>query len=691
MSREAARLLSAVRGRLAARAALLLTPALLGLGWMLHPHVERLQLAGAIALGVLGTASLAALRVGPRWLARRLNARLPRFEDSAALLWQAPGGEVEALQRARLEARLPGVRAGDLLRPMSRSALAASVVVGVLLALAPRIHERLAGAPASAPDPATTRAADTTPRLEQAWLSVTPPAYTGLDEQRLPRLEAAVAEGSSLHWSLQFSAAPGAVSLRFVDGSTLDLEANDGRWEAARTLASSTRYRVWVDGAPLDPATPALRLDVSPDQPPVIAVASPEQTLTLVDSAAPVTLRFEASDDYGLGAARLRLTLAQGQGEQVQVSEREIALNGEGSATRRSYLQRIDLAALGFGRGDDAILRIDIADNRAPTPQRTRSPSYILRWPPAPASEGEGVEGVLQRTLPAYFRSQRQIIIDSEALLARRAALPAEQFVDRSDAIGVDQRLLRLRYGEFLGEEAEGGAAGSEHEEHDDHGDHGDHAGGAAAPTPDDRQAVLERYGHTHDYSEAATLFDPATRELLRGALSEMWQSELHLRQGDPRTALPYQYRALDLIKQVQQAGRIYLARVGLELPPIDPGRRLSGDLSSLRPRRDPLQPAAPRGELEARLWAALAPPQPGAANDDLAALREALLAAGGEALAAIEPLDTLRADPRCAACAAALREVVWQRLATPPAGSALRPPPDAGGRAYLDALEQRP
>jgi hypothetical protein len=688
MSRDAARLLRAVRLRCAARAALLLAPALFGLGWALHPLISTPALLWALALTLGGGASIAALRVSPRWLARRLNAHLPAFEDSAALLWQAPRGEVESLQRVRLEARLAAVRAGDLLPPISRRALAASFVAGGLLSISPFVRDDLVGAPAGAPDPTATVAADSTPRLEQAWLSVAPPAYTGLAEQRLPRLDATLAEGSTVHWSLQFSPAPATVSLRFVDGSELALDAKGERWEATRTLDASTRYRVWVDGSPHDPEAAALRLDVTPDQPPVITVASPEQTLTLVDSAAPVMLRFDASDDHGLGAARLTLTLAQGQGEQVKVSEREIALQGAGSATRRSFTRRLDLAALGFSRGDDAILRIEVADNRAPRPQRTRSPSYILRWPPAAASEGEGVEGVLQRTLPAYFRSQRQIIIDSEALLERRAALPADQFVDRSDAIGVDQRLLRLRYGEFLGEEAEGGEAGDDHADHDDHGDH---AAGPAAPTPDDRQAVLERYGHTHDYSEAATLFDPTTRELLRGALREMWQSELHLRQGDPRTALPYQYRALDLIKQVQQAGRIHLARVGLELPPIDPARRLSGDLSTLRPRRDPLQPATPRGELEARLWAALATPQPNAANDDLAALREALLDDGGEALAAIEPLDALRADPGCAACAAALRGVIWQRLATPPAGTKLRPPPGAGGRAYLDALEPRP
>ncbi|GAE58256.1 hypothetical protein XPN_0162, partial [Xanthomonas arboricola pv. pruni MAFF 301427] len=89
---------------------------------------------------------------------------------------------------------------------------------------------------------------------------------------------------------------------------------------------------------------------------------------------------------------------------------------------------------------------------------------------------------------------------------------------------------------------------------------------------------MLSEFGHTHDHAEAATLLDPQTRALLRAALDQMWQSEGELRQGHPERALPFANKALGFIKQVQQAERIYLARVGTQLPPIDPGRRLSGD-----------------------------------------------------------------------------------------------------------------
>ena len=49
------------------------------------------------------------------------------------------------------------------------------------------------------------------------------------------------------------------------------------------------------------------------------------------------------------------------------------------------------------------------------------------------------------------------------------------------------------------------------------------------------------------------------------------------LRQCRPEAALPFENTALNFIKQVQQATRIYLPRIGSQQPPIDMTRRLTG------------------------------------------------------------------------------------------------------------------
>ena len=76
------------------------------------------------------------------------------------------------------------------------------------------------------------------------------------------------------------------------------------------------------------------------------------------------------------------------------------------------------LIAIILDEGDDLIVRLLVSDNRQPQANQARSASYILRWPADPGSDSAGVDGIVQKVLPAYFRSQRQIIIDTEALLA---------------------------------------------------------------------------------------------------------------------------------------------------------------------------------------------------------------------------------------------------------------------------------
>ncbi len=82
--------------------------------------------------------------------------------------------------------------------------------------------------------------------------------------------------------------------------------------------------------------------------------------------------------------------------------------------------------------------------------------------------------------------------------------------------------------------------------------------------------------------NEELTYFDEAVRTKLKAALSLMWDAELHLRTFHPEAALPYEYKALKLIKDVQQQSRVYVARVGLDIPPLKPENRLTGNLEEV-------------------------------------------------------------------------------------------------------------
>ena len=657
----------------------------------------------AAALAVATTIAIAAWRWrrrDARWLVRALDARRPDMEDSADLLLpQAARTGLQQLQRQRLQQRLathpPELRAAWPWPALGASLLAAGVLIAAALlwpmrqALAPLLPESI------------TRIVAGPIRLTAHTLTVVPPSYTGLPTRADDALSLKAPQGARLHWRLRFSSPPARAALVFTDGRRIALTATGDDWNAALRLDASALYHIEIDGR--IQADKPYRLDAIQDRPPQVKATEPAQT---ANQAAPRqrnwALRFEASDDYGVAAgATLRLTTAKGSGENVAFQQREIRLSGSGSASARRFAYRVDLAALGLEPGDEVVARLSVRDNRSPQPQEAHSASLILRLPSTQDVQGSDLEAAIKKVMPAYFRSQRQIILDAEALLKQRRALDADTYLKRSDAIGVDQRILRLRYGQFLGEEAEGGAkppptndqpAADAPAATDDGHDHEDgDASDTQTPVFGNASDVLSAYGHTHDHAEAATLLDPQTRAILKQALDQMWQSEGELRQGHPDKALPYAYKALGFIKQVQQAERIYLARVGPDLPSIDETRRMTGKRDGLASRTTTLQAASRDDADVVALWRALADVPGNAAPIDTTALQRWLRAHPARApdpLALQEAIDTLQRKPSCGACRAELRALLWPLLAPPPAAVPRRAAADAQGRRYLDALQ---
>ena len=695
---------------------------LLCLPWLAIALALTWRIGGAgaaLALFVVGGMAIAAFalrrarRLDARWLVRELDAQRADMEDSADLLFE-PVSRMTALERlqlARLQLRIEASNTLDLRPRWSGRAIAAGAGVAALMiaaiALWPaRQPVALENALASI---GVAPAATTHTRLVQQQLRIEPPGYTRLPARQETTLDAKSPQGTRLQWTLRFVPQPAAAELVFHDGRRVALVRDGDDWRASDVLTRSALYRIVLrDAPPLQPAA-LHRLDAIADRPPQLRVLEPDRSLSLMTQGQRSwALAFEASDDYGAAAnARLRITLAQGSGENITFREQFMTLRGTGPATLRRYAQRLDLGALGLAAGDDLIVQLSVDDNRAPVPQNARSASLILRWPSDLGTETTGLEGMVKKVLPAYFRSQRQIIIDAETLLKQQRKLDAERYLERSDGIGVDQRILRLRYGQFLGEEAQGEPkplpTSDESDEHQDDaaatdpaaGDGHDHAQ-EAAPAFGQESAVLEEYGHTHDHAEAATLLDPETRTTLKAALDQMWQSELNLRQGHPERALPYAYRALKFIKRVQQATRIYLARVGPELPPIDESRRLGGDRTGLTRRDDALATTTVADPTLAGLWSALdevpsasrghAPPIDFAALESWLRANQTRLA---DPLAFVAAIEALRADPACVPCRRDLRALLWPLLPRPAATVPRRDDGGDAGRRYLDALRQ--
>ncbi|ESQ78396.1 DUF4175 family protein [Asticcacaulis sp. YBE204] len=656
--------------------------------------VSGLTLAG-IVLAVTVLIGLWRLRRFDRaWAVRQLNAQRPDLDDSADLLFtpDAHLNPLQRLQRARVAERLATGHT-DLCEPWSGLPIAFTIGLSALL-MSAYAWVLLATSPSHVTPAATSHSTGVPVKFIATQIAVTPPAYTGQKPQTESALDLKAPQGTRLVWRLRFVPDTEGVELVLLDGRKIALTPDKGIWTTQLTLDKSMLYRIVFKGQ--TGTAPLHKLEATSDLPPKIEVVTPDRSLSIVTENQTVwPLVFAVSDDYGVSSsAELHLTLAQGEGENITVREKVVILTSSGGVREKRFATQLDLKSLGFAKGDDLIAQLSVRDNRAPSPQGVRSPSLILRWPSDLGNESTGLEGLARKTLPAYFRSQRQIIIDIEALLKEKKKLSPEAYLARSDSIGVDQRLLRLRYGQFLGESAEGEPEnptgdGDEHHENDGH----DHSNDSATAFGDGGN-VAATYGHIHDEAEAATLLDPETRALLKKALDAMWQSELHLRQGRPDLALPYAYTALNYIKQVQQATRIFLSRVGPELPPIDDTRRMTGKREGIIGNRLGLDPAPGPDAPVVAAWSALAEVPGRPADVPLGPLEVWLReheARVSDPLSLFAAIDAVRGDPDCARCRHTLRGLLWGVLTRPPAQVVRRDGVTPSGGRYLDALERQP
>ncbi len=671
-------------------------------GWRLSGLVLALCLL-VIGAGALAFAAMrAAASFDGGWLVRRLDEREAGLEDSAGLLFaEGDLGPLQRMQAERIAARVAAIEPATLADGWWRDRIAVAWLLGTIALAAIMFwpsadnqdEARAGTGQTAASGPSETR-------LTGGRVRIVPPAYTGLEAWTSDSLDISAPMGSRIEWTLDFDPQPSTAAVQLIGGQSVLLTQGEKGWTTSLRLDAPSLYR--IDAAGMSSDSEAHRLEPIEDVPPQVRVIEPATGLvTMRPGQRSWRVVFEASDDYAVDRnARLTVTTALGSGENVTFSERSRTVTGSGDPKRRRFVVDLDLASYGLEQGSDLVAQLTVADTRSPERHVVRGPGVILRWPAAAPAEVDGLDLMAKKAMPAYFRSQRQVIIDTEALIARRGSLSPDELLAQSDSIGVDQRLLRLRYGQFVGMEVEEGPRRpplpiaekdeanaqpeAEFEHHD--GDGHDHGAAPESPVFGSLGDVTAEFGHTHDDSEAATLLDPDTRALLRAALDEMWDAEVNLRSGRPEEALPYENRALEYIKQVQQATRIYLPRVGSVQAPIDMSRRMSGKREGIVGGGATLEPFAIEDAVPATAWRALA----GNERIDLAGLESWVGSNSArirDPLGVLAAVDALRREPTSRKRREQLRSALWVVLTRPP--TQVRRRDDGGelGRRYTRGL----
>lgn len=445
------------------------------------------------------------------------------------------------------------------------------------------------------------------PKLINQSLTIYYPNYTNLPASKSSKMDVSAVEGSRISWELEFSDTLKTVSIENMENSYV-MELKDGKYTFNLSLTNSSFYNFkFSDKNGNTYFSDLYALEVTKDEAPIVDIKGIEQ-FTQFEFTDDKTVQFnsEITDDYGLKEAYIVATVSKGSGESVKFREEQLSFdtNLKRGSKSQNLSKKISLDAMKMEPGDELYFYILASDLKSPNPNISRSETYFVAIKDT-TTNTFGVEGTLGvDRMPDYFRSQRQLIIDTEKLIKQRGQLSKKDFNFTSNELGFDQKALRIKYGEFMGEEQaeEEGIVTqdnleefeAENENHDEEGEEDllaaythDHDGSNEHNLVDEKKEgesknPLEAFAHSHDDAEMATLFEESLRSKLLKALGEMWDSELYLRLYDPEKSLPYQYRALSLLQDIKNSARIYVHRIGFDPPPIKEDARLSGKLDQI-------------------------------------------------------------------------------------------------------------
>lgn len=553
-----------------------------------------------------------------------INQRYPQLEESADLLIKdyASLNPLEHLQRERTIEKFnqvfPLIRLPHHIGRASLIFLASLASVFVLISFSqpPQSGGRIPPGKAQA---GSVNKVQLPASMNGIVISITPPAYTMVKPYRSGNPVLTLPEDSRARWMVEFTDSVDQVHFVFSGRDTSQLAAQKNFFALTRNMTQSGFYQfLWKNKGGDIKTSDFFKIEVIHDHAPETTITNLKQSTDLkISDKLKIDLKATITDDYSINDAYIIATVSKGSGESVKFREEKLSFTSPqkigGKHIDASRL--LDLVKLGMEPGDELYFYVEASDNRQPLPQRSRTETYFITLLDT-ASENLSVEaGLGVDLMPEYFRSQRQIIIDTEKLLKQRKQLTKQAFNFTSNELGYDQKVLRLKYGEFLGEEFESEIAETEdpaeeqpvqaedgEEEdgveeqfghaHDKDNEHNlvdekkqaarhDHV--AEEEDPEKEKDPLASFKHLHDNLEEATFFTQSIRAKLKAALTVMWDAELHLRLFDPEKSLPYQYRALKLLKEISNDSRIYVHKTGFDPPPIKEDKRLTGDLAELK------------------------------------------------------------------------------------------------------------
>ncbi len=477
------------------------------------------------------------------------------------------------------------------------------------------------------------------PRLLASQVEIFSPKYTQRQDSVTKDLNLLVAENSQVHWIFEFSRndveyfvvgaesekrqriKPFNTGLEFEEDSK---DRNNGyRYTFDKTITQTSLYRIVYKDKGKDkglyyPLPGVYSITVILDKVPKIKLIEPNRSLVEVakDGNTKFTIKALIKDDYGISEVGILASVAKGSGEAVKFRDKQFEFKSyKDTKSGRIYTKYWSLTELDMEPGDEVYFSVIAKDNKLPESQLTKSSTIIVRWLDEEEIEMAG-EGIRIAFVAEYFRSQRQIIIETEQLIEDKNDLLAKQFNEVSTDLGGSQRDLKEKYGQYLGDEVGDGPSEQFGLADGYHGDEESFSGEAMAGMVGMHEAdgesehndskenkpeighlhedmidqsdlsgkseLIAQFAHNHGTAEIGPISKRDPKSWMKQAVNEMWQAELHLMLSEPEQALAYEYSAYKYLKLARQADRIYVKRLGFEPPPVSEENRLMGELNEI-------------------------------------------------------------------------------------------------------------
>ena len=396
-------------------------------------------------------------------MVEHLNRHIPEYEESLQLAFSEKLNSLQTIQlhkvSAIFSANVKGGAHKKLIPAVEiSSGLKAAVLIVIVTMSASYLSDHLKSVQLPGEISGSDASSDNSVvKVSAAHILIQPPSYTGVVNSTQKELDLRVLESSKVEWRVSFSSNEPEYFWIGSDGTQHALRKTpDGSWSYETELEQTGFYRfAYKTDDKMVTLPDVYIIEVVRDKVPRIKIQAPSQSLVEFAKNDPTQFTLSAliNDDYGVEQVDILASVAKGSGESVKFRDKQFKFDSQTLTEQGAlYTKTWSLPELDMEPGDEVYFHIKAKDNKQPKAQWAKSTSIIIRWLDNKVVE-TAAEGIQIRFIPEYFRSQRQIIIETEQLIADKADLNKTSFDDKSRDLGHSQSDLKEKYGQYLGDE----------------------------------------------------------------------------------------------------------------------------------------------------------------------------------------------------------------------------------------------